>query len=67
MEQEFIPILGNCIKEINSIIKSAPPYLRSSYAKLFENTEVENLLFSTPSFMEAASEYCRENGWTEPS
>ena len=63
---EFIPTLGNMIKECDAIIKSIPPYLRDDYAKLFNGTEIETLLFSTKNFEEAACEYCREAGWSEP-
>ena len=66
-EEEFIPTLGNMIEEMDRIIKDVPPYLRSSYAKLFHNTEIQKLLFGTADFEEEASEYCREAGWREPS
>ena len=64
--EEFLPTLGNMIKECDAIIKDVPPYLRNAYAKLFSETEIEKLLFSTKNFEEAASEYCREAGWTPP-
>ncbi len=66
MDNEFIPTLGNMIKEIDSIIKIIPPYCRDSYAKLFAETEIQKFLFATKDFEEAASEYCREQGWKEP-
>ena len=67
MVNDFIPTLGNCIEAIDSIIRSTPPNFRNDYAKLFADTEIEKLLFSTARFEEQASEYCRESGWREPS
>lgn len=64
---EFIPTLGNMIKEIDKIIEDIPFFLRNDYAKLFRRTEIQKLLFSTEEFKEAASDYCREVGWREPS
>ena len=63
---DFTPTFGNCIQELDNIIKVIPPYLRNDYAKLFANTEIENLLFSTAGFEEEACSYCREAGWREP-
>ena len=63
---DFIPTLGNCIKEIDRILEDLPPYLRHDYAKLFAGTEIEELLFSTSRFEEEACEYCRKAGWREP-
>ena len=62
----FIPTLGNMIKEIDIILKEVPPYLRNSYAKQFSGTEIQRLLFSTEEFEEDATEYCRGAGWREP-
>ena len=62
---EFIPTLGNCIREIDKIIGGLPPYLRNDYAKLFANTEIEKLLFGTARFEEEACNYCREAGWRD--
>ena len=64
--EEFIPTLGNMIKEIGRIIESEPPYLHKDYAKLFRGTEIERLLFDTPSFEEQACRYCEETGWKQP-
>ena len=66
IEPEFIPTLGNMIEECNTIIRNVPAYLRNDYDKLFKDSEIERLLFDTPDFEEAASEYCREAGWREP-
>jgi len=66
MSNEFVPTIGNCIREIDQIIKSVPPYLRSDYAKLFSGTEIQKLLFSTKDFEDQACQYCREAGWKEP-
>ena len=44
MENNFIPTLGNMIKECESIIKTIPPGLRNDYAKLFQGTEIEKLI-----------------------
>ena len=63
---EFIPTLGNMIREMEKIIKTIPPYLRNDYAKLFSETEIQRLLFSTKDFEEQACDYCREAGWKEP-
>ena len=63
---DFIPTLGNMIKECDTILKDIPPYLRNDYAKLFNRTEIQRLLFSTGDFEERACEYCREAGWREP-
>lgn len=63
---EFIPTLGNMIKECDAIIKAMPPYLHNDYAKLFADTEIERLLFGTSRFEEEACNYCREAGWREP-
>ena len=64
--EEFIPTLGNMIKECDAIIKDVPSYLRNAYAELFAETEIQKLLFSTKDFEEEASKYCREMGWREP-
>jgi len=66
MMQEFIPTLGNMIKECDAILKDVPLYLRNDYAKLFSGTEIESLLFSTKNFEEAASMYCEDAGWRRP-
>ena len=63
---EFIPTLGNCIREIDKIIEDLPPYLRNDYAKLFADTEIEKLLFGTARFEEEACLYCEEAGWRPP-
>ena len=65
--QEFIPTLGNMIKDCDAILKDVPPYLRNDYAKLFSGTEIQKLLFSTKEFEEEASIYCEEAGWKRPS
>ena len=64
---EFIPTYGKLIKELDNIIRTIPPYLRSDYAKLFNGTETQKLLFSTKDFEDEACEYCRDTGWREPS
>ena len=66
MASEFIPTIGNMIVAIDSIIKDAPPNLRKDYARMFDGTEIQKLLFSTRAFGEAACEYCRNTGWKEP-
>lgn len=67
IDEEFIPTFGNCIKELDKIIRSIPPYFRNDYAKLFSGTEIQKLLFGTSDFEKEACEYCREAGWREPS
>mgnify|MGYP001572798338 CR=1 FL=1 len=44
MSKEFIPTLGNLIKEIDSIIKAVPIEVRDRYAALFKDTEIERLI-----------------------
>ena len=63
----FIPTLGNMIKELDKIIKDMSPYERKIYARLFSGTEVQRLLFEGEDFEEEASQWARDNGWTEPS
>jgi len=64
---KFIPTLGNMIEEIDKILKGLPPDCRDDYAKLFSGTLLQKVLFTSKDFEEAASEYCRDTGWREPS
>lgn len=64
--EEFVPTLGNLIGKLDDILKHIPPQLQEDYAKLFDGTEIQKLLFSSETFKEEASEYCREAGWSEP-
>jgi len=41
---DFVPTLGNMIKECDAILKRLPPCLRDDYAKLFIGTEIQKLL-----------------------
>ena len=63
----FLPTFGNLIAEIDKIIRTIPPCQRDDYARLFTGTETQKLLFSSKDFEEAASEYCREAGFGEPT
>jgi len=67
MKTEFVPTYGNLIKELDNIIKDIPPYLRNDYAKFFSGTEIQKLLFGTADFEEEASQWARDNFWSEPS
>lgn len=63
---EFIPTLGNLIREIEKILTSCPKSTYPDYARLFRDTLIEKVIFRGSSFEEAASEYCRKAGWGEP-
>ena len=63
---EFIPTLGNLISGLDAILRDEPHYLYNDYARLFRGTEIQKLLFSSKDFEEAASDYCRKEGWAEP-
>lgn len=64
---EFIPTLGNQIKAIDATLKDIPESCRPDYALPFEDTLIEEVIFSGDSFVEAAEEYCREQGWQAPA
>jgi len=64
--KEFIPTLGNLIKEIDKILATILKTTYPDYAKTFKDTLIEKVIFSGVSFEESASEYCREAGWREP-
>ena len=67
MSNEFIPTLGNLIKECDAILSSVPKSTHPSYARLFNETITEQVIFSGKGFEEAASEWARVNGWRKPS
>jgi len=64
--KEFIPTLGNLIQETDKILASIPKSAYPDYAKTFRSTLIEQVIFSSSSFEEQASEYCRATGWREP-
>lgn len=68
---EFIPTLGNMIKEYDAILRDTtfrdiPKSLYPDYAKLFKGTIIEEVLFTGENFEEAACIYCEEAGWRRP-
>ena len=63
---EFIPTLGNLILATDATLKDVPKACYPDYAKLFEGTLIETVIFSGASFVESASEFCRDEGWREP-
>ena len=65
MKEEFLPTLGNMIKGCDAIFKDTPKSLYPLYAKHFNGTLTEEVIFSGDSFGEAAEKYCREAGWRE--
>ena len=63
---DFNPTIVNLIEELDKSLKSFPPGIRYTYARLFDGTEIQKLIFSTHDFEEEACEYCRSVGWKEP-
>ena len=64
---EFIPTLGNLIKACDDILGSLPIRCYPDYAKIFENTKIETVVFSGRNFEKAASEWAKNSGWSEPT
>mgnify|MGYP001616082201 CR=1 FL=1 len=54
------------IPALDSMLKDVPKSLYPHYAKLFQETIIETIIFSGESFGEASSIYCEEMGWTRP-
>uniref|UniRef100_A0A6M3XU00 Uncharacterized protein n=1 Tax=viral metagenome TaxID=1070528 RepID=A0A6M3XU00_9ZZZZ len=67
MSKEFIPTLGNLIKKTDDVLSDVPKSCYPVYAKLFEGTMIETIIFYGESFEEQACEYCREAGWRSPT
>lgn len=68
-ETEWVkyPTLGNLIAKVDEILRSIPKNLYKDYAKTFQETLIEQCIFSGDSFEEAATEWARDQGWIEPS
>ncbi len=63
----FIPPLGDLILALEHNLADVTSSNYRLCAKLFEGTKLEAVIFSGKSFEEAASTYCLEAGWQEPS
>lgn len=66
MEKEFIPTLGNLIKQCDATLEGIPKSCYPLYAKCFKDTMIEKVIFSGENFEEQASIYCEESGWQRP-
>jgi len=64
---EFIPTLGNLIKKTDDTLRGIPKTCYPVYARLFNGTMIEQVIFRGANFEEEACDYCREAGWKEPA
>ena len=64
--EEFILTLGNLIKACDACLQDVPKSCVDLYAKLFQETAIEKVIFNGESFKEAASVWARKQGWREP-
>ncbi len=59
--------LGDLIKRCNACLENVPVSCYPIYAKLFEGTLIEKVIFRGRNFEEDATEYCRRVGFREPT